>query len=85
MKELIDIFNDCRYGYKSDEIVQMVAYSTSYSRIKRRGGNIENAAWGENMTEKEFNQQKEKISRVLNKRLTKMWQKASKLKYDALI
>lgn len=84
MKELLEIFNDCRYGYKSDEIVQMVAYSTSYSRIIRKGGNIDNAAWGENMSEEEFIIQKKKIGRVLEKRLRNMWQKASKLKFDAL-
>lgn len=85
MKDLIDIFNDCRYGYKSEEIVQMVAYSMSFSRIKRRGGNVDNAAWGETITEEEFNEQKEKIGRTLEKRLRNMWQKASKLKFDAIV
>ena len=84
MKELLDIFNDCRYGYKSDEIVQMVAYSTSYSRLKRKGNNVENAAWGTYMSENEFNQQKEKIGKVLEKRLNLMQQKASKIKFDAM-
>ena len=85
MKELIDIFNDCRYGHKSEEIVQMVAFSMSFSRIKRRGGNVDNAAWGETITEEEFNEQKEKIGRTLEKRLRNMWQKASKLKFDAIV
>jgi hypothetical protein len=63
----------------------MVAYSMSFSRIKRRGGNVDNAAWGETITEEEFNEQKEKIGRTLEKRLRNMWQKASKLKFDAIV
>ena len=37
MKQLIDVFDECCFGYKSEEIVQMVAYSVSYSRMFRNG------------------------------------------------
>ena len=85
MKELVEIFNDCRFGYKSEDIVQAVAYSVSYSRVKRRNGDVENAAWGAHMSEEDFIRQKRKIGKVLEKRLGIMWQKASKLKFDAII
>lgn len=84
MEDLLKIFGDCRYGCKSEDIVQIVAYSTSFSRIRRKGGDVENAAWGESMSEREFNEQKEKIGRILEKRLRNMWQKASKIKFDVI-
>ena len=85
MKTLIEIANGATYGKPSEEIIQMLAYSASYSRIKKRGGNISNSAYTEGMTTNDFNEQKTKIVNILNHRLEKMKKKAMKIKYDMMI
>ena len=85
METLIEITNGATYGKPSEEIIQMLAYSASYSRIKNRGGSISNSAYTEGMTIDEFNKQKTKIVNVLNNRIEKMKKKAMKIKYDMMV
>lgn len=85
METLIEITNGATYGKPSEEIIQMLAYSASYSRIKNRGGNISNSAYTEGLTIDDFNEQKTKIVNILSHRLEKMKKKAMKIKYDTMM
>lgn len=85
METLIEIAKGATYGKPSEEIIQMLAYSASYSRIKNRGGNISNSAYTEGLTIDDFNEQKTKIVNILSHRLEKMKKKAMKIKYDMMM
>ena len=84
MQVLLAIFNGAQYGKASDEIVQMVANAASYNRVEKRGGSYSNSAFWEDMSEDEFDLQKEKISKILTKRLKSFINKAAKIKYDCI-
>lgn len=82
MSTLIEIVEGSDYYKASGEIVQILANSASYNRVKKRGGGYERSAFLDNMSESEFNVQKQKIISILKKRLKSFKQKALKIKYD---
>lgn len=84
MRTLLAIFNGAQYNSPSEDIVQMVANIASYDRVEKRGGTYSNSAFWEDMSKKEFILQKEKISKILTKRLKSFVNKAAKIKYDCL-
>ena len=85
METLIEIVDECIYGTKSEDIIQMLGNAASDARVKKRGGSYDQTAFLGGMSFREFYMQQQKISRILRKRLKSMTQKALKIKYDAMV